>query len=284
MNFFQNIYNSFYNINYQYYFFHIFVLYNNIVILKQDLCKSLYNISFIKMIVDIGNVIYKKNYNNMFKIRVESNTNSWINISIIEKQEYDYFSFIDKLVFFDNMIPLSLFTYKYLKPVIKHYKTYNYEENYFCENKEKTELYKKYTYFNSFFRQNSCYDILLIMKYDNIYKIKHVPSKDKNTDIIEKTLDISLIPSNVSFITIEYSHSENSKYSISLELPKSMFIVGNEILSACFVMRYLEHTVGAGVFDMNYTLNIMDNNINQFKMRNNQYCLLEKDSYKIIDI
>ena len=236
------------------------------------------------MIVDIGNVIYKKNYNNMFKIRVEPNMNSWINISIIEKKEYDYFSFIDKLVFFDNMIPLSLFTYKYLKPVIKHYKTYNYEENYFCENKEKKELYKKYTYFNSFFRQNSCYDILLIMKYDNIYKIKHVPSKDKNTDIIEKTLDISLIPSNVSFITIEYSHSENSKYSISLELPKSMFIVGNEILSACFVMRYLEHTVGAGVFDMNYTLNIMDNNINQFKMRNNQYCLLEKDSYKIIDI
>ena len=122
------------------------------------------------------------------------------------------------------------------------------------------------------------------MKYDNIYKIKHVPSKDKNPDIIEKKPDISLIPSNVSFITIEYSHSENSKYSISLELPKSMFIVGNEILSAGFVMRYLEHTVGAGVFDMNYTLNIIDNNINQFKMRNNQYFLLEMDSYKIIDI
>ena len=72
--------------NYQYYFFHIFILYNNIVTLKQYVCKSLYNISFIKMIIDIGNVIYKKNYNNMFKIRVEPYMNSWINISIIEKK------------------------------------------------------------------------------------------------------------------------------------------------------------------------------------------------------
>ena len=298
---------SFLNFNYQSYFLHALLLYSKIITHAYQYSKIIYNIPLIKMGIDYIHRIYIIIYNTVYKIRVEPDANYWINISFIEKVDYDFFSFMNKMGMVDSMFQLPVLLSQSFDNVIKHYKTYNYVDNYSFLNKENHNLIKEYISYDGFLKKNSSVETLLIMKYDDIYKFKcftskaqffkeidkiHSPMKrtksvsfdntEQNTPQLEVTMPF--IQSNVSFITIEYSIPDDSRDSITFKLSRSVFIVGNEILSAVFVMRFLEYTVGAGRYDPNYILNILDGNIKLFKMQSHQYCLLEKDNYRIIDL
>jgi hypothetical protein len=90
-----------------------------------------------------------------------------------------------------------------------------------------------------------------------------------------------LIPSKVRFLNVSYTNP-NMSNEILLEIPYNMFFVGNHLLSAVFVLRMLEYTVGSNVtFDTNYKLKIMDSNIQYFEMDSNEYLELEIDTYKL---
>ena len=90
-----------------------------------------------------------------------------------------------------------------------------------------------------------------------------------------------LIPSKVRFLNVSYTNP-NMSNEILLEIPFNMFFVGNHLLSAVFVLRMLEYTVGSNVtFDMNYKLKIMDSNIQYFEMDSNEYLELELDTYTL---
>uniref|UniRef100_A0A6C0ICR3 Uncharacterized protein n=1 Tax=viral metagenome TaxID=1070528 RepID=A0A6C0ICR3_9ZZZZ len=90
-----------------------------------------------------------------------------------------------------------------------------------------------------------------------------------------------LIPSKVRFLNVSYTNP-NMSNEILLEIPYNMFFVGNHLLSAVFVLRMLEYTVGSNVtFDTNYKLKIMDSNIQYFEMDSNEYLELELDTYKL---
>jgi hypothetical protein len=89
------------------------------------------------------------------------------------------------------------------------------------------------------------------------------------------------IHSKVKFLNISYTHP-NMPNEIILEIPHNMFFVGNHILSAAFVLRMLEYTVGSSVvFDMNYKLKIIDSNITYFEMDSHEYLELERDTYNL---
>jgi hypothetical protein len=92
---------------------------------------------------------------------------------------------------------------------------------------------------------------------------------------------ILFFKSKVSFLSILYIHPK-MKEEVALKIPKSMYYVGNQILSTAFVYRLLEYTVGyMFYFDMNYQLKLMDNNMQYVELKSDQYIELEYNSYKI---
>lgn len=90
----------------------------------------------------------------------------------------------------------------------------------------------------------------------------------------------SEIPSKVEFLYVEYSHSEMSKL-ITLNIPKIMMNVGNELFSPVFVLMMLEKQAEPFVFDKHYHLRIMDNDVNMIELTSDQYIQLEMDKYII---
>lgn len=87
-------------------------------------------------------------------------------------------------------------------------------------------------------------------------------------------------PSNVKFLSIKYSHPQ-MKEPIFFELDREYFIVENEILSNTFILRLLNYQTKYYVFDNNYELEIIDNNINVKILKCNNYILLEEKDYKV---
>lgn len=84
-----------------------------------------------------------------------------------------------------------------------------------------------------------------------------------------------------SFLSIEYTHPK-MKTSIFIELDKYAYCENNQLLSSIFVLRYLKHQALPYIFDMDYTLNVMDDSINMFELQSTQYILLTARTYQII--
>lgn len=92
-----------------------------------------------------------------------------------------------------------------------------------------------------------------------------------------------LIISGVSFLTIQYTHPRQP-YPVTIVLPKGMYTIGNELFSPIFVLRCLKYQTQPYYFDMNYSLKIIDNNIDIIKLTSKQYIKIEEKTYKIIKI
>lgn len=88
------------------------------------------------------------------------------------------------------------------------------------------------------------------------------------------------IQSNVYFLTVQYLHPKMTE-TIEIKIPESYYIVGNQLYSSIFVLRCLQYQSKRFVFDENYTLEILDNNITIFQLKSNEYISIEKDEYKI---
>lgn len=90
--------------------------------------------------------------------------------------------------------------------------------------------------------------------------------------------------SKVRFLSIIYSHPRMN-HDIELQLPNTMYYVGNELFSPVFVLRMLEYTVGSAsnyVFDLNYTLKIMDRNVKYRELSSKEYITLGEQSHEYI--
>jgi hypothetical protein len=91
--------------------------------------------------------------------------------------------------------------------------------------------------------------------------------------------DVNL--SSVSFLDIQYHHPE-MKDSLILEIPKDWCCVGNDLFSSAFILRMLYYQTLPFVFDMRYTLDIMDNDLNMFSLNSHQFIVLKETSYEIV--
>ena len=65
-------------------------------------------------------------------------------------------------------------------------------------------------------------------------------------------------------------------------MDRNGYLIGNEILSSTFIKRALEYMNDRKSFDMTYSLKIMDNNLDTFVLKSDEYIVLERDSYKIM--
>ena len=72
------------------------------------------------------------------------------------------------------------------------------------------------------------------------------------------------------------------KDRLVIELDKNVYFANNIVLSSLFIKRYLEYQVENYVFDENYTINLMDNNINMITLTQLDSILLGENSYTVI--
>jgi hypothetical protein len=89
--------------------------------------------------------------------------------------------------------------------------------------------------------------------------------------------------SSVSLLDIQYHHPD-MKESLILIIPKEWCCIENELFSPEFVLRMLYYQTLPFVFDMNYTLDIMDSDLNMFQLYSNQWMLLKDTNYEIITL
>ena len=164
------------------------------------------------------------------------------------------------------------------------------EEQYnesFNDRKE-TDIFDETDAFVEF--QTACYSASRI--FDNQSNVEEIVVWMKNTNRNEQivrvwTSQCSVFPSfdsnppnysNVKLVYVEYQHPKMNGVTIEFVLPKSLLIVDNELFSAGFICRWLHYFAETDyVFDDNYILSIMDDNINQYTLLYGDYIVLEKD-------
>jgi hypothetical protein len=93
--------------------------------------------------------------------------------------------------------------------------------------------------------------------------------------------DISLTTTPKYFLSIEYSHP-SMENKINIEIDPLLYLDKNELFSSIFVLRCLEYQPLPYVFDSDYKLHIMNNEIKMFDLASNEYIKLNKTSYTII--
>jgi len=114
------------------------------------------------------------------------------------------------------------------------------------------------------------------------YYCRRINSQDIEKDDVQYKM-YPLLPSSIHFLSIMYKHPLMD-YDIDIQMDNSWFMNGNEILSPSFIYRLLEYQAQKFVFDMDYQIIIMDENINILYLNSNQYMFILEHGYEIIDI
>jgi hypothetical protein len=108
------------------------------------------------------------------------------------------------------------------------------------------------------------------------YIVRLCPRVNANPAVNESVHNIPIAESKIYFLSVEYSHP-SMKSTITLNIPRSMMLIGNQLLSPAFVRRCLEYQSESYIFDEHYTIHIMDATIKQFTLIYTQYMQLNED-------
>ena len=92
------------------------------------------------------------------------------------------------------------------------------------------------------------------------------------------TFDDFTRPSKVAFLSVTLTLNR-TKYNIDVE--KSWMYVNNELFSKTFLKRYFDYHNVDIRFTNEYVVDIMDSNINMFKLKSGDYIVLNQKDYAI---
>ena len=102
-----------------------------------------------------------------------------------------------------------------------------------------------------------------------------------NTSITDYSISIADTPKY--FLSIEYWHP-SMENKINIEISPLLYLDQNELFSSMFVLRCLHYQQLPFIFDSQYKLHIMDNEIKMFELKSNEFIKLNKSNYSILDI
>ena len=169
--------------------------------------------------------------------------------------------------------------------------SYNFSERYGSNGEwpreRALEHFTKECTIRAIFSSIEDFEILMMMKSDGLYLARVIYLLGRDDDVTdipgEPDHSISWEPSSVRFLSVEYCHPFMDK-AIPLEIDRGFYLEGNHLLSAAFVRRTLEYQNDANnyYFDMNYTLKIMDSNIDTFELTSGEYVVMESDGYNVV--
>jgi len=126
---------------------------------------------------------------------------------------------------------------------------------------------------------NNTLEGMITMKIDEKYINRIFFNKNEP----KMDTELPLVPSKHRLISVKYKHP-NMDEPIFIDIDKEYYYTNNEILSPLFIKRYLEYQHLIYDFDMNYELEIMDNDINTYVINSKQYILLADNTYTIKNI
>ena len=120
-------------------------------------------------------------------------------------------------------------------------------------------------------------ETLLISKNQETYTFRSFP--------VLKTISSKQTPydpkqSNVEFIFVEYNHPKMYE-GIQMNIPRGFYMVGNELFSPAFVLRFLELQKKYYVFDNDYEICFVDHECEKKTINCEQYIEVLADSYEI---
>lgn len=88
-----------------------------------------------------------------------------------------------------------------------------------------------------------------------------------------------IVPTSYTLINVELSVNNKDIYILDM---KEFMVVGNKILDYEFIKYILYNDHGVMLTDKdNYTLQVMDDNVNQVSVTSNEYMMLESSYYAI---
>jgi hypothetical protein len=110
---------------------------------------------------------------------------------------------------------------------------------------------------------------------DTLYMIQN-----QNVCICNRNAFVFVKPekSKIRFLYVEFIHKGNT---VSLDVPDEMMQVGNKIFTPAFIYRLLDHSSRSFLFDLNYRLIIVDEQLNSTNLDSGKYLLLEKTGYRV---
>jgi hypothetical protein len=95
-------------------------------------------------------------------------------------------------------------------------------------------------------------------------------------------IDVKYELSNISFISFKII-IQDTEYSIKLWSNEYNFYIVNNIINSQWVKYYFQKYLGKHFMDTDkYTIDIIDDKVQQITLTENESILIEKDSYKII--
>jgi len=99
---------------------------------------------------------------------------------------------------------------------------------------------------------------------------------------IENTVETNM-KCKYTFLSITYK-TENNKTGIPIDLDRGYYMNMNIILTPAFILRELSYRNNSKEFNADYTVEIMDHNLEIVTIHPDEYILLEKDNYKVLHI
>ena len=228
------------------------LLYNKGFTFVTEYLNNIYkNNEDIHITVDFFYNFYLSIYGNLNNVKVEPFGNYWFLISTM---------YLDK----------SEKTYK----LVESYKDIHFNKNEDISNMVIHNTLKPYSNENSEDMSNIDIKSFYMLKYNNLYLCTHNKRRlfDSWNGFMETT--------NNPFFEVVY---HDNYCNVNIDIPKSYFIVGNEILSSIFLKRWFDYTIMSDefVFTNNYTIKITDDNFDEFELTNNEYILLNQNGYSI---
>ena len=115
-------------------------------------------------------------------------------------------------------------------------------------------------------------DAMILMKYQDLYRIKWYCQYFKDNIDIENKLVLS------SFKPISITCKWDTNESIDIEIPSSMWCVGNELFTTVFLYRCMKQQNIPFVHSTEYVIEIMDENVEIFQIHKDQFIEVCQDS------
>jgi len=222
------------------------MIYDNNLVFRTVIDTSVYGLNFV--------------YSHLIRKKIEPMSSYWISSSVLSRR--------DKNRFVGEEYTL-LESYEFIKnPLDINDGMTNFETSYndICDAVDSVVL-----------NSQSYIEGLVKMKVGNDYVFRIFDNTNGQFDEFK----MPMVSSKANFLSIEYTHPL-MKMGIVFELDKSVYFVGNQILSPTFVKSYLEHQSELYHFDMDYVLKIMDGDINSFELGFNKSVVLTEEGYLIV--
>lgn len=154
---------------------------------------------------------------------------------------------------------------------------YHYYEAYFIcnEGESKEDIMNRFQDKTSVLNSSEFEDSMVILKYNDLYKTK----LNNDEDALKKPADEDIIPSSFKPLSISYKIGDSNP--ISIELPETIWNVGNELFSPVFVRKCLEYQEHAFQYNMDYEIEIMDADVNIIELKSHQYIEVMESTIEI---